>query len=402
MERFFYRALAPSGEEKKGYLEAASQEAAIRSVKEMGLLPTQILPAKEKGFALKLKLSSKGLSRGDILLFTKQMASLLRGGLPMDRALYVIGDSVESEKVRDMARDVLQAIEKGASLSEALEKRAGFSPMYITLVRAGEASGAIDKVMDRLAIYIEQGVEMRKELVSASIYPLLLLTVGLLSVYFLLVLVIPRFSIIFEDLDQPMPLPTRIILAISQGVKSFWWFFFLLPVAGFLGGRYLMASPSWREKGERFLLGLPLLGKVLKVREISRFSRAMAILLDGGVPLVRALELVEKISPFILFRGEFSRLEGELRKGKSLSALMKDSPVFTPMCVHMITIGEETGNLADAFNNLADGYDGTLREIIKRTLSLLEPMMILFMGVIIGGIVVSMLLAIFSINTISF
>ncbi len=407
-EQYFYKAYKRDGSEVKGLVEASSREAALRWVKDQGLIPSELRPLEFKAPGtswlgmLKMK-KRKSLSSQDVLFFTKQMAVLLKGGLPIDRALKVLSQSLGGGKAGDLCTRVLAWIEKGASLSEALEREEGFSAMYITLVRAGEQSGSLDMVLERLSCYLEEELKTKKEVLSALIYPSLLLSVGLISVYLLLVVVIPRFSIIFSDLGQEIPLPTKIMLALSWLARKTW---FLLPLGvllllGLL--KYASDNPSWRRRGEGWLLyRLPLVSTFVRKRELSRFSRAMAILLGGGVTLSRSLELVTTISPFQKIKEELERLAEDIKKGRSLSRLMGGSPLFLPFCLHMVEVGEETGNLEEAFSNIATALEEDLREGTKRFLNLLEPSIILFMGIVIGSMVISMLLAIFSINDIGF
>ena len=406
MERFFYKALKRSGEEEEGVIEAASVEAAVQWVKGQGLIPVEVEPASKKRsipFWETLKDKRRKTSPQQILLFTKQLTSLLRGGLAMDRALKVLSDSMEDLTLRNLCDQILQDIEKGASLSESLERRGGFSSMYVTLVRAGESSGTLEEVLQHLSSYLEEELKAKKEILSALIYPSLLLGAGLISAYLLLVLVIPRFSVIFEDLGQAIPLPTRIMLSISLVVRKAWWAF-PLGIVGFIAlFKYSLTRAEWRERWERLLLyRMPMVSIFVRKREISRFSRAMAILLRGGVPLSRALELVIGISPFEDVRRELHRITKEIKKGRNLSTLTRESHFFLPFCTHMVSVGEETGSLDEAFSNVATTYEEDIRESTTRFLNFLEPVIILFMGLLIGSMVISMLMAIFSINDIGF
>jgi len=321
----------------------------------------------------------------------------------MDRSLQVLSDSMEDSALRGLCNQILQDIEKGASLSESLDKYGGFSSMYVTLVRAGENSGTLEEVLEHLASYLEEELKAKKEIVSALIYPSLLLGAGLISAYLLLVLVIPRFSVIFMDLDQAIPLPTKIMLFISLVVRKAWWLFPLGLVVLVALFKYSLSRPVWRERWEKLLMyKLPLVSVFVRKREISRFTRAMAILLRGGVPLSRALELVVEISPFEDVRKELRRITKEIKKGRSLSALTKESHFFLSFCTHMVSVGEETGSLDEAFLNVALTFEEDIKESTSRFLNLLEPMIILFMGLLIGSMVISMLMAIFSINDIGF
>ncbi len=410
MPRFNYSAIDANGEPRSGSYEAPSKEAVIKALQGMGLYPTEVFQEGEKrGGGVLAELfptlfsREKRISRKGLMLFTRQLASLLRAGLPLDRALFILGDAAEDESMGTLAQGILKDVEEGSSLSEALMRRQDtFNRMYVNLIKAGEMGGALDKVLESLANYLEESVQLRSQLVSAAIYPALLLMLGLVSSYLLLTIVIPRFSLIFKDLGQEIPASTRLLLGLSAFFHKTWWLFILVPILLFVAWKMAMRRKEMRIRWENLLLSFPVLGNILKKLEIATITRALSILLEGGLDLSAAFRIVSEISGFITVNQILSSLLEDIEKGQSLSQRMKANPFFPSFTVHIVEVGEETGDLGEAMVTIATTYEKELQEFMKRLLSFLEPALIIFMGLLIGGMIVSMLMAIFSINDIGF
>ncbi len=410
MPRFFYTAIDAKGEPRSGSYEAPSRDAVVKALRGMGLYPTEVYQEGErhKGGIIEelfptLFRREKRVSRKGIMLFTRQLASLLKAGLPLDRALFILGDAAEDEAMRNLAHGILKDVEEGSSLSEALMRRQDtFNRMYVHLVKAGEAGGALDTVLTNLAEYLEESVQVRSQLVSAAIYPVVLLMLGLVSSYLILTIVIPRFSLIFKDLGQEIPASTRLLLGVSAFFHKTWWLFIVVPILVFLAFKVAMRNEEFRARWEKMLFSTPVLGKILKKLEVSTIARALSILLKGGLDLSAAFRIVSEISGFITVNQVLSSLLEDIEKGQSLAQRMKANPFFPSFAVHIVEVGEETGDIGEAMTTIATTYEKELQEFMKRMLSFLEPALIIFMGVIIGGMIVSMLMAIFSINDIGF
>ncbi len=399
MARFKYTAIDHSGKRIKGSLEAPSVSGAVRAIKDMGLFPVDVSEGKESRFSLRIK--REGLSKKELLIFSESLSSLIRSGLTMDRALRLIADSSTSPRLSRFSSDLLADIGKGLSLSEALEKR-GVRGMFPALVKAGEMGGNVEGVLEKLSSYIKDELELRSSMISASIYPAILTGVGILSFVLILVVVIPRFSRIFVELGGKAPAPTRVLLAVSDIVRAVWWVPPVLAVILLLVGKKLVSTEGGRKKWEMRVLSMPVLGNFLKLREVSRIARAMQVLLEGGVSLVRAMELSEGVSPFIVFREEMLRFSSEIGKGKSVSQLFASSKLFPPYVSQMVAVGEETGELSRSFRIVAESYEKEIKSSMDRFISLFEPAMILFMGFLVGGMVISILMGIFSMTDITF
>jgi general secretion pathway protein F len=410
MPRFYYTAIDSSGESRSGSYEAPSKEAVIKALRGMGLYPTEVYQEGEKrkgGLLAELFPTffsrEKRISRKGLMLFTRQLASLLRAGLPLDRALFILGDAAEDEAMKSLAHGILKDVEEGSSLSEALMRRQEtFNRMYVHLVKAGEVGGALDTVLTNLADYLEESVQVRSQLVSASIYPIVLLMLGIVSSYLILTIVIPRFSLIFKDLGQEIPTSTKILLGVSAFFHKTWWVFLITPILVFVAWKAAMRREGLRIKWENMLFSTPILGNILKKLEVATIARALSILLKGGLDLSAAFRIVSEISGFITVNSILASLLEDIEKGQSLAQRMKANPFFPSFAVHIVEVGEETGDIGEAMTTIATTYEKELQEFMKRMLSFLEPALIIFMGLIIGGMIVSMLMAIFSINDIGF
>ncbi len=410
MPRFFYTAVDSKGEPRSGSYEAPSKEAVVKALRGMGLYPTEVYQEGERhrgGILAELFPTlfrrERRISRKGLMLFTRQLASLLKAGLPLDRALFILGDAAEDDSMRSLAHGILKDVEEGSSLSEALMRRQDtFNRMYVHLVKAGEVGGSLDTVLENLADYLEESVQVRSQMVSAAIYPAVLLMLGVVSSYLLLTIVIPRFSLIFKDLGQEIPTSTRILLGISAFFHKTWWLFILVPILLLVGWRAAMRREEFRIKWENFLFSLPVVGNILRKLEVATIARALSILLKGGLDLSAAFRIVCEISGFVTVNSILSSLLEDIEKGQSLAQRMKANPFFPSFAVHIVEVGEETGDIGEAMTTIATTYEKELQEFMKRMLSFLEPALIIFMGLLIGGMIVSMLMAIFSINDIGF
>jgi general secretion pathway protein F len=296
--------------------------------------------------------------------------------------------------------DLLRSVRGGTSLSEALAKHhpRPFSRLYINMVRAGEKGGVLEVSLRRLAEFLESRAAFNEALVTALAYPLVITTVGAGAIVFLMTFVIPRFATIFEDLGQAIPLPTQILLAASNAVQTYWWLGAVAVMAAVLAWRTWTASPHGRLQWDRLLLRLPLLGPLVTRVETARFARTLGTMLRSGVPVLGALAVVGDMMSNLAVGGAVGRLSDGVKRGGTIAVGMQEHPVFPSLAVHMVRVGEESGRLEDMLLKVADTFEAEVRTDLKRVLGLLEPAVILAMGVLVAFIVVAMLLAIFSIN----
>jgi general secretion pathway protein F len=409
MTAFSYKATDAYGKILKGTLEAADEREVVAKLQAMNCIPIRI----ERGSGMGGKFSFSGtfhvpnpfkrITQRDVLFFTQDLHALLEAGLAMDKALSILIDVSENDKFKEVVAGILKSIEGGSSLSEALTNYPKvFSTLYINMTRAGETGGVLPAVLDRLSLFLEISQDLRDYVVSAMVYPLFLVFVGGVSIIIMLTFVIPKFSVIFADMGQAMPLSTKILLGLSNGLRNYWWL-----IAGFIAAaavliqRYIK-TPAGRMKADRIKISSPVIGKLVRSIEVARFSRTLGTLIKSGVPILMALQLVREIVTNQIIAGSLQIVYDRVKEGDSLSSPLIHEGIFPPLAVQMISVGEETGKLDQMLLRVAENYEKTVRNMIKRFVNLLEPVMILTMGLMVGFIVISMLLAVFSMNDIPF
>ena len=399
---FSYQAIDLNGRVKKGIYDASSEEEVISFLKENNYLPVQIKAyAHKRGLRNILFRPHKRLKTGQVYLFTKELGNLLRAGVPLNKALQVIAATSEGI-VKELVQEIQKDIEAGYAFSEALQKRGHFSKMYVNLVKAGEVSGALDEVLNQLSIYLERVQAIQGQIRSAMIYPTILLSLGLISAFLILVLVIPKFGVIFEDLGQNMPFLTRVLLALSHFTKKAFWGFPFILVGLFYFIKYTLKRPSVKQRLERWFLNLPGLKTLILLEEWGRFSRTVCILLRGGLPLPRALDLAKEVFRIDILRGHIVDSIEAVKRGQTLGSKLAQLPFVPSILIQLSRLGEETGDMAASMEHVANELEERLQDRIRVSLSFLEPGLIIFIGLLLGSMIVSMLLTIFSLNEISF
>lgn len=403
MTVFTYRARDRSGHAIDGVMEAPDARAVIDRLQRDAYFPITVVPQDARRRLLGFAWPARGggrISRRDVLAFTQQLATLIEAGMPLDRALAIQGELASSARLRAIIADVLQRVRGGSSLADALALHhpRPFSRLYVNMVRAGEKGGALEATLRRLVEFLEEAGEFRDAIVSALIYPALLAGVGAAAVIFLLAFVVPRFAAIFSDVESTLPLPTLILLRVSETIQRHGWLLGILALGVVAALRLGLATASGRLRADRMLLALPIVGEVIVKIEMARFSRILGTLLRGGVALVSALAVVtELLGNRVLARAVAALGEG-VRRGAGLAQPMADAAIFPRLAVHMVRVGEETGRLEDTLLKLAATYEADSRKVLKRLIALTEPCVILVMGLVVGFIVVAMLLAILSIT----
>lgn len=400
---FHYRAIAPDGKVRSGVITAEDTRSVTRQLVRQGLTPVFVGSESQKAGALAIKLPALGGSRRkDILFFTQELSTLLNSGVPLDRALSITSELTTKPEFRAVVVDILRAIKGGKSLADSLALHTlYFSDLFINMVRAGEASGSLGQIFERLAEFERSRDELRSYIVSSMIYPSLLACVGVGSIFIILNFVVPRFATIFDDGHMQIPLPTLIMLQASHIVQNWWWVVALSAIAVVSGFRYHIATPAGRAWWDDFRLRLPMIGDALRKAETSRFARAMSTLVGNNVPLVQSLH----ISAGILFNTRIAASLKEVaqgvKRGEGIAGPLARTKMFPPLAAHLLTVGEETGKLDAMFARMADIYEEETRAAIKRFTSIFEPLVILIMGIVVGGLILSMLIAITSINDVA-
>jgi general secretion pathway protein F len=404
MGTFQYTATDIAAKIVRGSMEASDQRAVVTWLRANGYYPikvgqpgvvTEARPGLV-GFPTRL---GRAPSTQDVLAFTQQLATLLEAGMELDRSLAILLDLTDNQRFRSILRSILADIQAGSSFADSLAKHPRlFSRLYVNMVKAGEASGVMEVILLRLAGFLERSKAVRDEITSAMIYPLLLLLVGGGAIVVMMNFVIPRFAQIFADAKQLMPLPTRILLAISAFTTDYWWIVLAVIVVAWIALRAYLQAEQGKVRWDEFKLQLPLLGSLVREIEVSRFARTFGTLLQSGVPVLAAVAIVKETVTNRVIAGAMVRLKEGVKRGEGISGPLRATGAFPSFSIHMAKVGEETGKLEEMLIRVADTYDERVRRTVKRLTSLLEPVLILSLGAIVGFIVLSMLLAIFSIN----
>jgi general secretion pathway protein F len=407
MSVYSYKATDFSGKIVKGTLDAPDEKGAAGRLQDMGYIPIDIRQSGKASGKMNLNVNVlslfKTVSNKDVMMFTQDLSALLEAGLPVDKALSILIGVAENVKFKEIIRDILKSVEGGSYLSDAMAKYPKvFSDFYVNMIRAGEAGGVLDAVLARLGVFLEGSQELRDYIKSAMIYPAFLVFVGGISIIILMTFVIPKFSVIFEDMGRAIPLSTQILLGLSEGVRSYWW----LIIGGislvYFFFRQYARTPSGRLKLDTYKMNLPVTGELVRRIEVARFARTLGTLVKSGVPILQAIDLVKNILGNKVVAGSMEQIHERVKEGERLSKPLGDTGIFPSLAVQMITVGEESGKLDEMLLRVAENYEKVIRNMVKRFISLLEPVMILIMGLVVGFIIISMLLAIFSINDMSF
>ncbi len=405
MTLYAYKAVSRDGESQEAEREAADERSLVATLQGEGLIPIWVKPAGSGGFSLsRLRAGRSRFGHKDITLFTRELLTLLQAGLPLDRALSVLLDLTATEpKLNALIDRILKLVKGGAQLSDALDAQGGvFSRFYVNLVRAGEAGGALDVVLERLSEYLERTKELRDTVVTALIYPAILLVMATVSLMVLLMFVVPQFTELFESAGKELPVATQITIGVADGLRRFWWLLVLGIVAVVLFFRAQLADPRYRPGWHRRLLWWPLIGDLVRKLETSSFSRTLATLLQNGVPLLTSLAIVKETLNNVAAAERVEIAVASVKEGSGLSAPMAEVGWLPTLAVQMIKLGEESGHLPDMLERVANTYDKEVKTAVQRLLALLEPVLIVGLGVVIAGIISSILMAILSVNDLAF
>ncbi len=400
MAAFSYKAVSRDGKTRQGVIEAEGLELASRQLRSQGLT----LLTLEQGGKLDqmAKVAGKPPTRQEVLSMTSELAVLLRAGLPLDRALKVLIEMAAQPSMHQLLSELLKAVKGGKALSTALQPHEKlFGTFYISMVRSGEASGQLSTVLDSLVEYLENARANRESVVSALIYPAILLVVAVLSIVMMLGFVVPQFETLFEDMGDALPLLTQIVLSGAEFLKSWWWLLLLLITVTAVTARNWASTEQGRAALDKRLLGLPLAGGIVFEFEVSKFARTVGTLLGNGVSLLKAISIAIDTVENRVIRDALQVLPPAVKAGKRMSLALEETKMFTPMVIQMIRVGEESGSLDKMMLELAKVFDEHVQSGVKRGLSLLEPVLILTMGAIIAAIIIAILSGILSVNNLA-
>ena len=406
MPVFQYKAANTSGDVIEGEMEATSQDAVIRHLQGQGHTPIraeEVTRSESGDSPSAFSFQSRRVGRADVSVFTIELATLLRAGLPLDKALEMLLNISERAPFRDVLESLLADVRGGAFLSAALDSQGRlFSRFYRNMVKAGEASGALDEALARLAEFMDRSRELRDSVISALLYPMVLVAVGIVSMFIILGLVIPKISEMFTEAGQQLPWFTQAVVAAGGFVQSYWWAMALVAAGIYIFMRQQYADPVSRLLWDSRLLRVPLVGTLIERLEAARFTRTLGTLLGNGVPLLDAIAIAKEVVANQLIADGIRRVAERVREGEGLARPLTEARVFPPLAGHLMQVGEETGNLEAMLMQLAQIYEREVQSALRRLMAVLEPALILGLAVIIAAIILSMVMAILSINDLAF
>jgi len=404
MPVYEYTALNIKGKTTSGIIDAESSVAARQKLRITKIFPVTIketieAPVKKSAWFSSFSYSFTRVKPSEVAMLTRQMATLVGAGFPLVSAMDTLIPHTKSQGFKKVLAKIKDSVVEGNSFGTALSNYAGiFSPLYINMVRAGESSGTLEIVLDRLADITEKQQALNSRIKSAMAYPILMSIIGTLVLFFLLTFIVPSIASIFTDMDQALPAPTRLLIATSNFCKHYWWIIVLIIVLIIVSIRHAKKTIKGRYLWDKTLLRLPGIGILIKKLAVGRFSRTLGSLLENGVTMLAALDIVKNIAGNVLLSEAISKASEDVGKGQGLGISLADTNLFPSLSIQMILVGEQSGELEPMLNKVADVYENEVESTIMSMTSLLEPLMILFMAVVVGFIVLSICLPIFEMN----
>lgn len=404
MPVYHYKGYRNDGGAATGIIDAESPKVARLKLRKVGVFPTDVVEqggpsvssAASRGPALTLPARSPSLSSADLALVTRQLATLLVAGLPLVEALGILMDQMEKRSVKALLADVRERIRGGQALSAVLQGyERDFSPIYVHMVRAGETSGALDQILFRLAEFLDKQLALKNKVTNAVLYPALMLVVGVGVLFFLMTFVVPKITAVFANMKQALPWPTVVLMSISHFFAEYWWLLLGGVVVAALVVRRVLKTSAGQLAGDRLLLKIPLIGDVARMVSISRLTTTLATMLGSGVQLLEALDVAKRVMNNRVLEQTVEEARQNIREGETIAEPLKRSGEFPALVTHMIAVGERSGEMEEMLRRIGQIYDGEVERVITRFTALLEPMMILFMGVVVLFIVAAILLPIF-------
>jgi type IV pilus assembly protein PilC len=393
MPAFTYTARALNGDLRTATIDAPSRDEVVAQLRRQRL---NVVKIDEAAQAANKKKSSGKISMRDVVIFTRQFSTMINAGLPLVQALDILAKQSENKALKDVTRAVVFDVESGHTVADALRKHPkAFTDLYVNMVAAGEAGGILDTILMRLATVLEKNDALVRKVKGAMIYPGVIMSVAAIAIVVLLLFVIPVFEKMFESVGMPLPLPTRVVISMSRFLQSYWW----AVIGGFMFAGWSLkkyyATPDGKLAIDKMLLKMPVLGDVLRKSAVSRFTRTLGTLIGSGVSILDGLEITAKTAGNRVIQDAIMESRASIAGGETISAPLQKSQVFPPMVISMIAVGEQTGGLDEMLSKIADFYDEEVDAAVSGLLSLMEPVMIVFLGVVVGGMVVAMYLPIF-------
>jgi type IV pilus assembly protein PilC len=394
MPVFEYTARHPTtGQIQKGQLDVGSKDDVAQHLRKNRMV---LINVREQPKQLKLPFGGARIKTRDIVIFTRQFATMINAGLPLVQSLTILAQQTENKALKEITRAVVYDVESGNTLADAFSKHpSAFPALYVNMVAAGEAGGILDTILMRLATFLEKSDALMRKVKSAMIYPGVIFSVAIIAISVLLIFVIPTFESMFASVSMELPLPTRIVIGLSDLLIGFWWAFLLGIGATVFAIRRYYATSNGRKQLDSLLLRLPVLGDLLRKSAVARFTRTLGTLISSGVAILDGLEITAKTAGNRVIHDAVMQSRASIAGGDTIAAPLEKSAVFPPMVISMIAVGEQTGGLDEMLTKIADFYDEEVDVAVGALLSLMEPVMIVVLGVIVGGMVVAMYLPIF-------
>ena len=391
MPQYTYTARAINGELKSATIDAPNRDEVLKQLRVQRLNVIKI----DEGTAQKKKRMGH-IKMRDIVIFTRQFSTMINAGLPLVQALDILATQSENQSLKDVTRQVVFDVESGNTVADALRKHPNaFSELYVNMVAAGEAGGILDTILMRLAVFMEKNDALVRKVKGAMIYPGVITGVAATAIVVLLVFVIPTFEKMFASVGMALPLPTRVVIGMSRFLQGYWWAVIAAIIALVVTVKKYYSTPDGKLSIDRMLLKMPVLGDVLRKSAVSRFTRTLGTLIGSGVSILDGLEITAKTAGNLVIQDAIMESRASIAGGETISAPLQKSEVFPPMVISMIAVGEQTGGLDEMLSKIADFYDEEVDAAVSGLLSLMEPVMIVFLGVVVGGMVVAMYLPIF-------
>jgi type IV pilus assembly protein PilC len=384
---------ATTGQIMKGQLEAQTRDEVVTHIRKNRMI---LVTVREAPKQIKLSLGGASIKTRDIVIFTRQFATMINAGLPLVQSLSILAQQTENKALKDVTRAVVFDVEAGNTLADAFAKQPkAFSGLYVNMVAAGEAGGILDTILLRLATFLEKNDALVRKVKSAMIYPGVILSVAVIAISVLLVFVIPVFESMFASVNMELPLPTRVVIAASDFLTTYWWLVLAAIAAFVFALKRYYATSDGRKRLDTLMINAPVIGDVIRKSAVSRFTRTLGTLISSGVSILDGLEITAKTSDNRVIHDAVMESRQSIAGGETIAAPLERSKVFPPMVISMIAVGEQTGGLDEMLSKIADFYDEEVDVAVGALLSLMEPVMIVVLGVIVGGMVVAMYLPIF-------
>lgn len=399
LKTFEYKVRDKSGKTVSGTLDAPSQTTVAEKLREMGYSPITIAEQRTSALQKELKIPGLGEKVGlkDLAVFSRQFATMIDSGLSLIRALNILAEQTENAKLAEIVQQVRNDVEEGQPLSESLAKHEVFPKLYVAMVRAGETAGNLDAVLVRIAETLEADLELRRRVKSALTYPVVVLVLSLLCVVIMLIFIVPTFVGMFESMGGELPLPTKILLAMSNFLQSYWYIAIGAPIAAWQGFKYARKREDVRFRLDQVKLKAPVFGSLFHKLALARFARNLSGLLRAGVPILSALEITGDTVNNGVMGNALDDVRDSVKEGEAVSAPLENHSIFPPMTVQMLSVGEETGQMDLMLEKIAEFYDQEVRATTESLTAMLEPLMIAVLGGIVGAMVISLYMPMFEI-----